>query len=221
MPQRGHSRVVTPFPTLIPQFDPVQMASSTQYQQDPDSLIAARVNATVTVTVGATITNGDTVKLVFTSAVFGGGSYTTATYTVKTGDTTASIAEALASIINADVILGFYDVEASTGIDTVAHESIVTIKWPGPLGNLCTVSASTSASPSETYTFSNSGLMSSGAGAVIPLDTFAVNLGGSLFQMYGGTPFNPGATRDLYQMVKVLPKLVLVTGNANLGVRLK
>jgi hypothetical protein len=86
-----------------------------------------------TVTIGGTPAAGNTVALTVTSSAVTGSPLTLPTYTVKTGDTTASIAQALESIIvhSQPLIAARIGGGASAGVDT--------IYWPGSV--TATVSA--------------------------------------------------------------------------------
>jgi hypothetical protein len=161
------------------------------------------VAATAVVTVGGTVAAGNTASVTFTSPAL--SAPVTVTYTALSGDTIQSVAEGLASEINQNTTLGFYDVIATTEYDTVADEAKVVVNWPGPLGNLCVLSEAVTGS--VTLTLSNSGVLSGGAGPVIPLNTFSVRLGGSATWFYQDTPFQT-LTNDLAQLVAALPKPV-------------
>ena len=148
-----------------------------------------RVDATVTCTVTGTITNLDTVKLVFTSGIFAalGGSYTTAIYTVVTADTLTTIAEQLVNIVQNDPTLQALGAEAQ--LTGTANPAQVVIHWNGPVGNTVTVSA-VKTGTTEIYTFGNAGVMAGGSGPIIPAAAFSFSYNGVVVNFDYGKPVN-------------------------------
>jgi hypothetical protein len=164
----------TGLPTLIPNLDGVTDSGALIEYQTPNAAAAGRVLATATVTVGGSITNTNTAAITLTSVVF--AAPITVQYTVITGDSLQSVAEGLASLINAQATLQGYDIYATVGVGTTGAEAIITIAWPGPLGNLCTLSKAVTGNITLTLTPAG-GALSGGAGAVIPTQNVTVQLG--------------------------------------------
>ena len=85
-----------------------------------------RVDGTVTILVGGSITNLDTVKLNFASGTFSGGTYSTAAYTIVTADTTTTVAEQLVILIQNDATLSAHGIYGElTGTGTPAPASAI------------------------------------------------------------------------------------------------
>ena len=152
-----------------------------------------RTDATVTLTVGGTITNLDTVKLTFTNTIIpaigsqSAGAYQTAAYTVVTADTTTTVADGILNVINLDANLAALGIYATKGGTSQAAQ--VVIRQSGPVGNSTTVTAQKTGS-TETYTFGNSGVMASGAGPIVPQASFAFTYNGQMFHFDYGKPQN-------------------------------
>lgn len=153
-----------------------------------------RVDATVTLTIGGTITNLDTVAITFTNTIIPvigaqvGGLYKTAAYTVVTADTTTTVADAIESLVNLDPnlsALGIYATKAGT-----SNASRVVLRQSGPIGNSTTVTATVTGAATETMTFGNSGVMASGSGPVVPIANFQFSYGGQVFNFQYGKPQN-------------------------------
>lgn len=183
-------------PQLIPSMDfPASSGQGTVDVLAPSKYLTtyARTDATVTLTVGGSITNLDTVFLTFTNAIIpaigtnSAGSYVTATYTVVTADTTTTVAEGLESIINLDAnlsSLGIYATMAGT-----SNATRLIIRQSGPIGNSTTVTATKTGS-TETYTFGNSGVMASGAGPIVPIADFKFSYNGVVLNFWYAKPQN-------------------------------
>lgn len=155
-------------PTLIPNFDKSVSISGSVGHQNPATFLAnnPRVNATEVVTLGGTTTTGDTVALTFTNAILPNGPETV-TYTVIAGDTViADVAAGLASLINADANLQAFGVYATT------VDAVMTINWPGPVGNFCALTSAVTGAATETVTKGNAGVFASGTGPIIATDNF-------------------------------------------------
>ena len=104
--------------------------------------------AYVTITVGGTITSGDTVSLSASSQGLLNSPYspiTTSVYTIQGSDTTASIAVALATAVNSNTQLAYNGVVASVS------GSVVTITWPTAVYPAIVWTANTSGANTETY----------------------------------------------------------------------
>ncbi len=171
-------------PTLIPSFDkPVMSAGGTLDHQSPASFLAAnpRTDATITATIGGTITAADTVAITLTSGAIAGGSITQ-TYTVGGADTTASIANSLATLFNNSAAAQAENIRA-----TVAG-SVITIYVSGPVGN--TVVATKTAAGTETVTFSGTGgALTGGTGPVFAVNNFTFHWKGTNTAYWYGQPY--------------------------------
>jgi hypothetical protein len=154
----------------------------------------ARTDATVTLTITGSITNLDTIALTFTNAIIpaigvqAAGAYKTAAYTIVTADTTTTIADALESLINLDAnlsALGIYATKAGT-----SNATRLIIRQSGPVGNSTTVTAQITGGATETATFGNAGVMASGAGPIIPTETFHWSYNGTQLNFWYAKPQN-------------------------------
>lgn len=188
-------------PQLIPSMDfpSSSGAGATLDVMAPSKYLATypRVDATVTCTVGGTITNNDTVKLTFTNAIIpaigsqNGGAYQTAAYTIVTADTTTTVADALESLINLDPnlsALGIYATKAGT-----SNPARVIIRQSGPIGNSTTVTAQVTGAATETFTFGNSGVMAGGSGPIVPIADFKFSYNGTILNFWYAKPQNVGS----------------------------
>ena len=138
-------------PTLLPNFDkPVATGSGTLGLQSPAAFLAAnpRANATVTATIGGTITAGDILTLELTNNVFSNivlqntalTPIISHSYTVVAGDSVATIAQAFAKAFNDDAVAQGFGVEVDAGGSSGA---VLTFNHPGPVGNFSTLTAPT------------------------------------------------------------------------------
>lgn len=109
-----------------------------------------------TITVAGTITAGDTVTPTATSSVLTGSPIALGPYTVKSSDTTASIAVAIAGLINANATL------SAAGVSAVAAASVVSIYWPASLSPTIVWSAPKTGT-TETYTVGTGTASTTGA----------------------------------------------------------
>ena len=187
-------------PTLLPNFYKPVVIGNTTGLRSPRGYVQAspRVSATVNATVGGTITAGDVITLTFTVGTLPGGSLAVK-YTVVSTDTTETIAESLASAVNANATAQNYGLSA--GITGAADPEELNFFWAGPVGNFVTVSASVSGSATETITFSPaSGQMSGGSGPIIAANDFDFQNVKSTHAYFFGNPYNPPYT-VLAQMV--------------------
>jgi hypothetical protein len=178
-------------PTLIPNlFIPVQSANGTTDVMDPATFLTTypRADASVTLTVTGTITNGNTPNITLTNATFPGG-VISFTYTVVTADTTTTVAEGIAKLINDSGIGDQYGLRAD--LSGTSNPNVVQIYHNGPVGNS---TVATTATPGTlTLTLSNSGVMSGGSGPVIPYQNFPFTWSGSTLNLWYGNPVNLGA----------------------------
>jgi hypothetical protein len=168
--------------TLLPQFNIPTLLNGTTTATSPADLLVLepRNNASATATIGGTVTAGTTVSLVLTQNQLPGGAVTY-TYDVLSGDTLASIAAGLASLIAAD------PVAQSFGIYATTDEAVVTVNWPGPAGNFAVLTGSASAD--ETVMISpDNGALSGGTGPIIPTQNFEVQWAGSTLVFWQGMP---------------------------------
>ena len=174
-------------PTLIPNFGrPVASGSGTVDLRDPASFIAndARTAATCAVTVGGSITNGDTVTLTVTLGTLSGGSRAV-TYPVVTADTTTTVAAGVANAVNNDPVLQAAGITATMG--GTSNPTRFVLNGGGTVGNFAVGSASVSGGATETFTFANSGSLTGGAGPIIVADNFnwAFSGGGTTSFFFG------------------------------------
>jgi hypothetical protein len=178
------SQVLRKTPVLTPIMNVPSMQNGVVAQKTFAQVAQDRTTATAQATVGGTVTAGNTVSLTLSHPLLSGGAVSV-TYTVQSGDSPASIAEGLASLLNGSAALQYYDIVA------LAQEATVTIDWPGPLGNLATLSASVSSGATETVTLApSSGLFSGGGGSIIPVDDARLVRNQSVIQLYGGRPLD-------------------------------
>lgn len=137
-------------PTLLPQFDvPTVGKNGTVGLSSPAQFLSdnPRVDATANATIGGTRTNADTVVLTITGGTLPAGAIAL-TYTVVTADTTTTIAEGLADLINSSAACqaaGIYAEMAGT-----SFAAVLVVHAPGPVGNFMTLSSSVTGSATET-----------------------------------------------------------------------
>jgi hypothetical protein len=187
-------------PTLLPNFDvPVVLDADTTDQTivglySPAHYLSyfPRALSSVTLTVSGTITNNDTLSVTLTNGILLTPSPVgtrTVTVTAVTGDTITTVATKIAKALNDDVTLQPYGVFADTGPGGAGGLSnVVTLNWPGPLGNFTTVTTSKSPTgATETLTLSASAL-SGGSGPVIPFQNFWFSQGGQTSDFWIGQP---------------------------------
>jgi len=146
------------------------------------STVTGFVNGLETLTVGGTITTGDTVTLTVTDAGLSGGHVTLPAYTVLVTDTTTTIATALKGLINASAAL------AAIGVTATSSGAVVDITSTSPnhttysVAKTGTTETYTLASlVTETVTIANTNTgsetvtateLTGGSGPVIPLSNF-------------------------------------------------
>jgi hypothetical protein len=172
-------------PTLLPNFDKSVGNGGTIDHESPGVFLTnnPRVNATETVTLSGTTNTSDTVALTFTHALLPAGAVTV-TYTVAASDSiVAEVAEGLASLINSTASLQNF------GIFATAAEAVVTVNWPGPVGNFCTVTSAVVGSTDEVVSLGNGGVFASGSGPIIVTGNFNFGKGGSISSFFYGTPY--------------------------------
>jgi len=177
-------------PTLIPNFDrSVASGAGTVDHQSPAVFLAnnPRVDATLSLVVGGTITNGNTPAITITCAALPGGSITF-TYPVVTADTTTTVAEGFAKLINDSATAqneGIYADLGGTGAGTT-----LVIHYGGPVGNQATLSSATLGTITLTP---SSGSFSGGSGPVMAMNNFTYAApGGSVQNYWYGQMYNLG-----------------------------
>lgn len=157
-------------------------------------------------TVGGSVTAGDVLSAVFTSAAgLGAASPVTVSYTAKVTDTTTDlVGQGLAAAINANPVL------QGAGITAADLTSVVTVSYPGRLGQLRisssvvgTSTLTSSAAPTatialattatETITLSGAGKLSGGSGPFFAGNNFNFAFaGGGLKSFFYGKPYRLG-----------------------------
>ncbi len=174
MPQLGPFPFLYPnsrqSPTLLPNFSiPVGSNGRGMQKLSPGQFanLYPRVNSTATVTVGGTAASGDVATLTLTNPAWKNpnlgitGASITVTYTLGASDTLDTVAEGLASAINESAAAPFVIATAELGV--------LTISWPGPVGNFTTLAQT--ATGALTLTLSASS-MSGGSGPAYVWDNF-------------------------------------------------
>ncbi len=148
-------------PAMWSKFHSIELSSASSFSAASVGIYAADDYATppneYTVTVGGTITAADVASITLSNPNFRNGTETVS-YTVQAGDTTSTIATALAAAINADATL------AAVLITATASAAVVTVSYPTipsgtfdniqnlPLGNFTTLSTNVTGSATETLT---------------------------------------------------------------------
>ncbi len=177
-------------PTLLPNFNrPVASGSGTLGYQSPASFLASnpRTDATATATIGGTVTAADTITLTVTLATLPGG-VQSVTYAAITGDTTETIAEALATLVNENAAFQNANIYAVLGGE--AAPSAITVHANGPVGNFAVLSYTLSGSATETVTISPSnGALSGGSGPIFAANNFEWGQNGTLSAFFSGQPY--------------------------------
>jgi hypothetical protein len=157
-------------PTLLPNFSmPVGSNGRGLQKLSPAQFLVnyPRVNATATATVGGTAASGDIVTVTLTNPVWknpnlgiSGGSVTVS-FTLGASDTLASTAEALASLINESAAAPF--------VTATASEAVLTISWPGPVGNFTALAKTVTGAITLTLSAAS---LSGGSGPTYVWDNF-------------------------------------------------
>lgn len=115
---------------------------------------------TATATIGGTTLNsGDAVSLTLTNAAVAGFPVTVS-HTLGAGETTTTVAAALASAINADTTL------AAAHVTATSSAAVITVSQLGSVGNSTVLTAAVTGTGNETVTFSPSTGALSGGGLV-------------------------------------------------------
>lgn len=175
-------------PTLVPNVDKPVAINGLVTLKSPAGFVKLfpRANASITVTVGGTANPTDVLSLIFTSGLLGAfGNPVTVSYTVGGSDDLEHIAEGLADAVNNNALLQSFGVYADAAGD------VITIYWPGPGGNFCTLTKSIVGSTDETLTLNPvSGVLAGGSGPVIPFANFSFSFAGIVTAYWIGKPTN-------------------------------
>lgn len=145
----------------------------------------ARVAASLTITVTGTITDADEVTVDINLGLLPGGKVSK-TIVVAAADTTTTLAQKIAKELADDATLRSY------GAYAYALSNVVTVKWPGALGNQVSCSVGLSVGATEVLTLSNSGDFSGGSGPIVPFKTFNIRHSMQTLQFEAGKPVNVG-----------------------------
>ncbi|HEY9678670.1 MAG TPA: hypothetical protein V6C76_11715 [Drouetiella sp.] len=150
----------------LPVLEPKSVVRGQLISETPAAFMSRypRAFASITITISGTTANGDQLKVDINLPALPGGKISK-TISLVGGDTVSSAAQKLAKAICDDATLQGYGVYANSLL------GVVTLNWPGPLGNNVTITQSV-VSGAETIALSNSGAMSGGSGPIIPTDTF-------------------------------------------------
>lgn len=143
-----------------------------------------RTFASATVTITGSVATSDVLHLTFTLPALPGGAVVVIA-TAGAGDTVITLAQRLAAAICNNPALQSY------GAYATSLGGVVTIRWPGPLGNNVVLSQSvTPGSEVETI----SGQLTGGSGPVIPFNTFRFQYHKHLFEFQANRPVSlPGS----------------------------
>lgn len=151
-----------------------------------------RVMASLTLTIGGTITNLDTITVNVNLGVLPGGKIAK-TISVTGSDTVTTMAQKVVQAFADDATFQAY------GGVIYAAGAVVTVKMPGLLGNEATLTRTLSGGATLTGTISNSGAFSGGSGPVIPHKTFSFSYAGNTLLFEAGKPaiVNAGIVKEL------------------------
>lgn len=143
-----------------------------------------RTFASATATVANSVATNDELYLTLSLPALPSGAVTVSAV-AGGSDTDTTLAQKLAAAICNNSILHSY------GVYATSLNGVVTINWPGLLGN--SVKLSQHVSPgAETITLSASQL-SGGSGPIIPFDTFRFSYNKQMFEFQANRPMNlPG-----------------------------
>lgn len=174
-------------PTLIPNFDRSVVNSDGGVDHQNPALYLQnnpRVDATGLVTIGGTVTTGDTVSLTITSGILPGG-FATVTYTTVAGDTTTTIAEGLADLVNDSATLEDAGIRADLKGSGTPNAFI--IHQSGPIGNATTMTGAVSSGGTETITPVSP--LTGGSGPVMCVNNFEWHSDGDTMYFLYGQPY--------------------------------
>ena len=133
-----------------------------------------------------TITNGNTPTITITCGALPNGSLSFQ-YPVVTADTTTTVAEGFAKLINDNAVAQNEGIYADMGGTSAA--STLVIHYGGPIGNLATLSSATLGTITLTP---SSGSFSGGSGPVIAMNNFTYGYNGQIQSYSYGQLYNPG-----------------------------
>jgi len=193
-------------PNLLPNVDPTlasavgvpnDLTSRLQNESVPDYAVDSHnspaTEASGSVAIGGTETDGDMISITLAGH--------TVTHTTSGGESTSSIATALAGLINANMYLGanFHAVAAGPDVNISA---LASGSWFNSFGNASMLMASVSLGATETVTVT---AMSGGAGLLWPQSDFQFIYQERMFYFLKGRPFTSNDA--------VLLALLQATGN--------
>ncbi len=142
-----------------------------------------RTFASITLTVGGSVTDGDTMTVNLNLAPLSGGKIAK-TIAIVSGDTTTTVAQKIVKAFADDATFQAY------GGVIHATAAVVTVKWPSLIGNEATLTRTLSGGATITGTIANSGVFASGAGPVIPFKSFTFAHQGTTYSLEAGKPAN-------------------------------
>lgn len=165
-------------PTLVPNFDPALVSGSDLSNVSPYDFLASNPRAVSagTITVGGTVTSGNTLTVEVSNGVFGS---TSVEVTAGASDTVDTLAEKIAQALNDNATL------QGVGAYADAAGAVVTLSWPGPVGNLSTIAGTVSSGGTETLAVVQ---MSGGSGPIIPRANFSFSLNYDVTDYMAGIP---------------------------------
>lgn len=140
-------------------------------------LMGSGTPASGTVTVAGTMAAGNVITLTIANGVLKPS--VVLTYTATSTDTTETIAEELASLVDKNEILSMFGFWATTLTD------VLTIYQRGVVGNFTTLAATSTGA--ETFTITNP---TGGAGPIVPLSNFGWANNGNYKDYWYGQPFD-------------------------------
>ena len=172
-----------------PVHQPMSIVRGQIISESPSAFLTrnARAFASCTATIAGSIANLDQIRLNLNLAALSGGKITK-TITLTGTDTVSSAAQKMAKAINDDTVLQGYGCYANSLL------GVVTVYWPGLLGNHVTLTQSVPVG-SETITLGASGVFSGGTGPIIPFNSFRFEMPktGQFFTFEAGVPQIVGA----------------------------
>ena len=172
--------------TVLPNFYQNVQVGNALAEISPAKFNAAnpQVPATITATIGGTVAAGNIETLTLTQGQLPGG-FITGTYDAVSGDSTADVAEGLAT--------AFQDALIAANIVNIAVtsvEAVVTVSWRGPMGNFATLTSTEQGA--VTITIPNAGVLTGGSGPVYAANNFNFQHNGSTLAFFYGRYYNLG-----------------------------
>jgi hypothetical protein len=168
--------------SVLPDLREGVVVNGSETLQDEAGFLALfpRVNGSGTITVTGTITNLDTYTVTFAAGLFSGGSLAV-TAAVVTADTLTTLAQKVVNAINGNSTL------QGLGVFATSAGAVVTINWPGPIGNQIVISVGSAPGGTETATIIQ---ITGGSGPVIPQKDFNYSYAGGLQRFRENHPKN-------------------------------